>query len=123
MFVYRARPLSAHDGDTLTALIDVGFGARVEEAIRLAGVSAPELSQTGGPESRAFTAVWLAELSPALRWPMTVHTVPTTATEPTERRTFVRYVATVIDAHDPSRVLNIALAEYLEQHPEWGSGT
>ena len=102
--------------------IDLGLSVRAEEEIRLLGVSAPERYQPGGIESRDFAAAWFAQCSPPRRWPLLVSTVPNTSMEPLERRTFVRYLATVADITQPTRVLNADLAEYLRQHPEWGSG-
>lgn len=121
MFDYRAAPVRVVDGDSLVLLIDVGMGARVEEEIRLLDVSAPERHQPGGPESRDFVTAWLGQL-PARKWPLHVETVPNTSLEPLERRTFVRYLATVRDFADRARVLNADLALFLAQHPEWGSG-
>jgi endonuclease YncB( thermonuclease family) len=121
IFDYRAALVRVVDGDSLVILLDVGMGARVEEEIRLLNVSAPERSQAGGLECRDFVVAWCAQL-PARRWPLHVTTVPNTSLEPLERRTFVRYLATVRSFTDRSQSLNEALAEYLKQHPEWGSG-
>lgn len=109
------------DGDSAVLLIDVGMGARVEEEVRLLGVSAPEHNQPGGLECRDFLAAWFKGL-PQRRWPALVRTIPNNTLEPNERRSFVRYLATVSDITEPSRVLNIDLATYLSQHPEWGHG-
>lgn len=118
---YRARLVRVVDGDSLVAELDLGCSVRAEEEIRLLNVSAPERYQPGGLECRDFAAAWFAQL-PARRWPVLVETVPNTSIEPLERRTFVRYLATVRDLVNPARVLNADLAEYLKQHPEWGSG-
>jgi hypothetical protein len=58
----------------------------------------------------------------ALRWPLLVTTSINNNPEPDERRTFTRYLGTVSDLVN-GRVLNTDLADYLTQHPEWGSGT
>jgi hypothetical protein len=57
------------------------------------------------------------------RWPLYVMTEPNTNPEPTERRSFVRYIGTVYDYADRRRCLNVDLAGFLAQHLEWGSGT
>lgn len=119
MWEYRAALLRVIDGDTLALLIDQGFGGRQEEHIRLAGVSAPELSQPGGVESARWVADWLA-LAAGPRWPLLLRTQPNTNVEPTERRTLTRYLGTVTAG---PRYLNGDLAAYLAIHPEWGSGS
>ena len=122
MFDYRAALVRVVDADSVVLLIDLGFGARVEEEIRLLGVSAPERYQPGGLESRDFTAAWFKQLSATRRWPIAVRTTPNTTLEPLEKRTFVRYLAVVSDITDPDCVLNADLATFLAQHPEWGHG-
>ena len=121
MFDYRAALVRIVDADSCVLELDCGFGGRQQEEIRLLNVSAPEKYQAGGLESRDFAAAWFAQL-PARRWPIFVTTVPNTSLEPLERRTFVRYLATVYDFADRSRCLNTDLAVFLSQHPEWGTG-
>lgn len=101
--------------------IDTGFGGRQQEEIRLLNFSAPEHNQPGGLECRDFATAWFGQVA-VRRWPLHVITVPNTTPEPTERRTFVRYLATVSDIAAPGRVLNVDLAGFLTQHPEWGHG-
>ena len=122
MWDYRAALVRVVDGDSVVLLVDVGMGARVEEEIRLVGVSAPEHYQPGGLESRDFTAAWFGQLSKTRKWPVALRTTPNTTMEPLERRTFVRYLGTVSDITDPNRVLNADLSTFLSQHPEWGHG-
>jgi endonuclease YncB( thermonuclease family) len=121
VFDYRAALVRVVDGDSVILEMDQGFGGRQQEEVRLLSVSAPEKDQPGGLECRDFTTAWLGQVSPQLRWPLHVITVPNTNPEPTERRTFVRYLATVSDITD-GRVLNADLALFLNQHPEWGHG-
>jgi hypothetical protein len=118
---YRAQLIRIDDADTIVILADQGFSGRQEEAIRLADVSAPELRDPGGAETKSFTQAWAAQL-PLLRWPLYVMTQPNTNPEPSERRSFVRYIGTVYDYADRGRCLNDDLAAFLTQHPEWGSG-
>jgi endonuclease YncB( thermonuclease family) len=122
MWDYRAQLITVTDGDTVTLLIDQGFSGRQEESIRLAGVSAPELRDPGGPEAQSFTTAWMGNLA-LLRWPLYVMTQPNRNPEPDERRSFTRYIGTVYDYADRNRCLNADLAAFLTQHPEWGSGT
>jgi endonuclease YncB( thermonuclease family) len=121
VFDYRAQLVRVVDGDSAVLLFDQGLGGRQEEEVRLLNVSAPERHQAGGLECRDFVAAWIGQL-PARRWPLYVQTVPNTTLEPAERRTFVRYLATVRDFTDRTRCLNDDLARFLAQHPEWGSG-
>ena len=122
MFDYRAALVRAVDGDSAVLAMDTGFGGRQEEELRLLGVSAPEHNQPGGLECRDFLVAWFGQCSKTRRWNVLVRTVPNTTLEPSERRTFVRYLATVSDIVEPSRVLNVDLATFLGQHPEWGRG-
>jgi hypothetical protein len=122
VFDYRARLTRPYDGDSFWVEFDQGMGSRQEEELRLLNVSAPEKYQTGGLECRDFVAAWFRQCSATRRWPLYVVTVPNNSLEPVERRTFVRYLATVSDITDPARVLNVELGLFLSQHPEWGSG-
>lgn len=51
---YRAEFLAAHDGDTYTLRIDLGFYASAAVPIRLRGVDTPELGTAHADESTAF---------------------------------------------------------------------
>ena len=42
-FVYEAKVLDVHDGDTITVEIDLGFNMKFTDKIRLYGLNAPEL--------------------------------------------------------------------------------
>jgi hypothetical protein len=123
MWEYRARPIRVVDGDSAVLELDLGCSVRTEQEVRLLGVSAPERRETGGPECTRFVQDWISRL-PALTWPLMVATVPNTATEPTERRSFIRYLAIVWDLSGGvgQRTLNADLAAFLAEHPEWGTG-
>lgn len=116
------------DGDTVLMLLDQGLGGRAEEPIRLAGVFAPERKQHGGAEAGTFTAMVFAEVEERFRaagrrWPFIVITEPLKGKhEAGETRTFARYVGHVW-ARDTGENLNLTIAEFLGQHPEWGKGT
>jgi hypothetical protein len=123
MWTYRAAVIAVIDGDTLRLEIDLGFHVHTQQDIRLLAVSAPEHNQPGGTEATDFVKQWLdIDLDETMRWPLLVTTVLNTWPEPDERRTFTRYLGTVTDIVN-GRVLNTDLADYLTQHPEWGSGT
>ena len=42
MYNYNAKCTRVVDGDTIDAMIDLGFGVKVKKRIRLAGINAPE---------------------------------------------------------------------------------
>lgn len=46
MYEYRARISDVYDGDTFTAVVDLGFHVALERKFRLAGIQAPELRGT-----------------------------------------------------------------------------
>lgn len=115
------------DGDTVLMILDQGLSSHAEESIRLAGVWAPERRQNGGPEVAAFAALVFGEVVERAtahreRWPFMVKTDKVDGFEPSERRTFVRYVGTVY-ARDTGECLNQVIADFIAQHPEWGRGT
>lgn len=122
MWDYRAQCVRVVDGDSFIALIDQGLGGRQEEELRLEGVSCPELHDVGGPECRDYTSRWINERQmTGRRWPLYVMTSPNTKPEPDERRSFVRYIAQVMDIQT-RQSLNADLRAFLATHPEWGSG-
>jgi hypothetical protein len=120
---YRAALIKVTDGDTIVLLVDTGFHGRQEVELRLAGVSAPELSQPGGVETRTFVGDWLqAHSSPLMRWPLRVQTQTNTNPEPIERRSFTRYIGWV-HSFATGMSLNTSVTDFLNQHPEWGPGS
>lgn len=112
MWEYRASPIEALDGDTIRLLVDVGFYARHEIDLRLLDVWAPELDDPGGQEARQFAQTWLETRTLALAWPVLVRTQTTKVTEPTEKRSFTRYIGDVFDITDGDH-LNARLRHYL----------
>lgn len=124
MFDYRAQHLGVTDGDTVVMLMDQGFNGRQEETLRLKNVFAPEHNQPGGPETKQFVIAWFAGHSESgLKWPFYVITEKNSNPEPTEIRTFTRYVATVYVMGSGMKIcLNDTINAYLSQHPEWGHG-
>ncbi|HZM82141.1 MAG TPA: hypothetical protein VFC19_41005 [Candidatus Limnocylindrales bacterium] len=126
MWDFRAYLTRPHDGDSFWVMADTMFGGRHEPELRLLDVSTPELNEPGGAECTAFVNDWLAAVaaaSPRRRWPLYCLTVQTKVYEPTQKMTFVRYLATVwpFDAQDgPS--LNDDLRTFLAGYPDWGTG-
>ena len=55
----RATVAYVHDGDTLAADLDLGFGLKLRQLLRLNGCNAIELSQPGGPEAHSNLAALL----------------------------------------------------------------
>ena len=56
-YTYQAMIIDVYDGDTFTALIDLGFHVTIQEKIRLYGVDTPELrgsERTKGIEVRDY---------------------------------------------------------------------
>jgi len=121
MWDRRARVLSVHDGDTITAVLDQGFGDTKEIVVRMLGVYAPELSQAGGAETRAFVARWLDQTTLAGTTYSHVVTTARTVRSDKEQTTLGRYVATVTN-HDGSRNLNAEVMEFVAANG-YGGGT
>lgn len=48
--------VEVHDGDTMHAGIDLGFGIELHTKLRIAGVQAPELMTIGGSDATQFLA-------------------------------------------------------------------
>jgi len=102
VYVYRAVVAGVHDGDTITADVDLGWDIwRRATHIRLAGISARELSQPGGEEAAAH----LAGVLPA-GTELVVQSVKT-GHDPATATSFERYVlaCTLPDGRDLSQML------------------
>lgn len=55
MYEYRAHIRSVHDGDSIRADVDLGFGIwTANQPLRLLGIDAPELGKPGGIEARDY---------------------------------------------------------------------
>lgn len=65
IYTYAARVLRVVDGDTLDALIDVGFGIRIQERFRLKAINAPEIKTRAGQKAAQFLTDTLSK-SPIL---------------------------------------------------------
>lgn len=96
MWTYRASLIRVSDGDTVRLLVDLGFLVRAQVDVRLLNVWAPEMNQPGGQEARNFTEIWFgAQWVLNKVWPVMVTTQVTTATEPTQRVSFTRYIGEI----------------------------
>lgn len=85
MYEYNARVVDVHDGDTLRADIDCGFGVWLSnQPLRLDGLNAPELNTPAGKASQ----VWLAG-----QLPVGTQIVITTVKDAKEK--YGRYLATI----------------------------
>lgn len=52
MYEYKAKVIDVHDGDTITAIVDLGFRVSVEVKIRFYGINTPEI--TGATRSEGL---------------------------------------------------------------------
>lgn len=96
MWDHRAKSARVIDGDTLVTYEDWGKGLYEQTTVRLFGTFAPEMKETGGPETKAFAEKWIVDHSKG-DWPLIVQYIrnkPNTA----EETTFGRYVCMVFDA-------------------------
>jgi micrococcal nuclease len=50
MYEYKATIIKVYDGDTVTAIIDLGFNVSVKENIRLARINTPEVRGVERPD-------------------------------------------------------------------------
>lgn len=60
MYTYEAKVIDVYDGDTITAIVDLGFHINVTIKVRLYGINAPEIkgsTRDAGIKSRD----WLSE--------------------------------------------------------------
>ena len=62
LYVYDAEILSVYDGDTATAMIDLGLDVRVKTALRLYGLNTPELKTGSQKEAGEAARVFLTSL-------------------------------------------------------------
>ena len=111
MWDKRAKVLSIHDGDTLTMLLDQGFGQTTEIQVRLLGVFAPELKQVGGEDCHKFVSDWVEKNAFGYKWPFIVTTVRGARSDK-ETSTLGRFVG-IIETIDHHNNLNADIQGYV----------
>ncbi len=52
LYTYRADVVNVLDGDTIKAVVDLGFGVRSVQTLRLRGIDAPEIATADGMEAK-----------------------------------------------------------------------
>lgn len=69
MYEYNATVSRLIDGDTIEAVVDLGFDIKLRQIVRLAGINAPEVvgvSKPAGQAATAFLASLIGPNSPVL---------------------------------------------------------
>ena len=110
---FPARVTNVVDGDTIDVTVDLGFNARRDVRLRLAGLDTAEIYAPSseaeyqrGKDQAQFVREWLAKRDDGSEWPLVVQTKK-------EKGKFGRYVAHV---HGPGgESLNDAL---IDAYPE-----
>lgn len=106
IWIYRARPIRAVDGDTVYVTVDHGMSIHSIQSLRVADVDAPEIyggtaeSKVLGQGAKAFVEEWLRDETGSA-WPLLIRTRKDT-------RSFNRYVADIY-AIDTEEFLGAAL--------------
>lgn len=90
MYEYTATVIKVVDGDTVHAMVDVGFSIRVGMSLRLLGINSPELSTPEGKVARTALEL-LLHFEPGLG--MAPLTVIRTERDKTEK--YGRFLATL----------------------------
>ncbi len=70
-YVYRARLISVHDGDTCTLGVSLGFEVSVRVTVRALGINAPELATPEGKVAQQAALAWLTAAG-AGDWPLVI---------------------------------------------------
>lgn len=109
LWTYRARPVRVIDGDTLALLIDLGFGARYEADVRIAGIDTPELGNEDGAAAAVALGRLLAPAFEAAGWPLLVRTRKSRTGR--DARSFARWIGDVHVAGHPPIDVAAAMVE------------
>lgn len=117
--LWRVRVVDVHDGDTVTVFVDRGHDDASTWHIRLRDVFAPELSQAGGPETRAFVLAWVTDNGDGTDWPFQLETFRTPRSD-VDVTTLSRYVGVITSA--TGQCLNTDVQTFVTQHG-YGGGT
>ncbi|MDD5226084.1 MAG: thermonuclease family protein, partial [Candidatus Omnitrophica bacterium] len=62
LYTYRASVVRVLDGDTIEVVVDLGFGVRSVQTLRLRGIDCPELVSKEGQEAKEFVESVIATL-------------------------------------------------------------
>ncbi|MFH0986122.1 MAG: DUF1016 N-terminal domain-containing protein [Candidatus Omnitrophota bacterium] len=65
LYTYRAWVYRVLDGDTIEAVVDLGFGVTTTQTLRLRGIDTPEIQTRDGREAKAFVETVLVGLEEA----------------------------------------------------------
>lgn len=95
-YTYRATIERVIDGDTIVALVDLGFATFSRQTFRLVGVNCPEMNTQAGKDAREFTDLWFLSNKRCV-----IQTVKD------KREKYGRYLARVFD--DQGKCLNAEL--------------
>ena len=95
-YTYRATIERCIDGDTIVAMVDLGFHTLSRQTFRLVGVNCPEMNTQAGKDAREFTDLWFMSSKQCV-----IQTVKD------KREKYGRYLARVFDAD--GRCLNADL--------------
>lgn len=108
MWIKRAEYLK-NESDTVKMVLDQGFGDTKLVNLRLLGVYAPEIDETGGKECQAFISKWFSDhgISDA-RWEFIVTTIEV-------KDVPNQYVAVVTDLTVTSN-LNAELSQFIHEN-------
>lgn len=95
--LWRVQLVEVHDGDTARYRVDRGDDDQSLWWVRLKDVHAPELSQPGGSESRAFAVQWHQDNGDGSEWPFMLETFRTPRSD-VDVKTLSRLVGRVTSA-------------------------
>ncbi len=94
---YRAQLVAAHDGDTCTLLVSLGFDVRVRATVRVAGINAPELATPEGKVAQQAALSWLMGAGTG-DWPLVIASQKALTEIGTEK--YGRYLALIYRQSD-----------------------
>ncbi len=97
LFTYKAYPFQIQDGDTFTAVIDLGFGFATVQTLRLRGIDAPELMSAEGEAAKKALEQLLMSFPHALIGDGTNHSndIPPVLIRTVKSDKYDRYLADV----------------------------
>ena len=92
LYTYEARVLNVIDGDTIKAVVDLGFGFRTVQTLRLRGVDCPEIATKDGVEAKEFLESVIAGPTGTV---LSGRTVPNVLIRTTKSDKYDRYLADI----------------------------